>query len=156
LPNSQKAGRAVVKAAVLAVLALAPAAPPTFAQAPHGLVLSGQWFRFIMSSLPAAGYFTLSNRGAAAEKLTGATSPACGMLMLHKSVRKNGTESMVMVPSVAVPAHGKLRFAPGGFHLMCMKPTNAMQRGKTVPVTLEFADGKSLSASFPVRNATGK
>jgi periplasmic copper chaperone A len=155
LPNLRRAGP-VASAAVAVLLVLSATAPCASAQAPSGLKLSGQWLRFIMSSLPAAGYFTLSNATAMAETLTGASSPACGMLMLHKSVRKNGTESMVMVPSVKVPAHGKLRFAPGGYHLMCMKPTTAMRRGKTVPVTLNFADGKSLSASFPVRNATGK
>jgi periplasmic copper chaperone A len=77
-------------------------------------------------------------------------------LMLHKSIHKNGTERMVMVPSVVVPAHGRLRFAPGGYHLMCMHPAVAMRPGKTVQVTLKFASGKSLATSFPVRSATGK
>jgi copper(I)-binding protein len=31
-----------------------------------------------------------------------------------------------------------------------------MTPGHSVPVTLRFADGGSLTASFPVRNATGK
>lgn len=126
------------------------------AQAPSGLRLSGQWFRFIMPSLPAAGYFTLQNSSAEPQRLTGAASPACGMLMLHKSIHQNGTERMVMVPSVAVPAHGSLRFAPGGYHLMCTQPTALMRRGKMVSVTLKFAGGTSLTAPFPVRNATGK
>jgi hypothetical protein len=126
------------------------------AEAPSGLKLSGQWFRFIMSSLPAAGYFTLSNPTASPATLTGAGSAACGGVMLHKSVRKNGSDSMVMVPSVAVPAHGSLRFAPGGYHLMCMQPAAAMRPGTTVTVTLKFAGGGNLSAPFPVRNATGK
>jgi periplasmic copper chaperone A len=153
LPNSRKVGPAVSAAAFAAMLVLPAGAS---AQAPSGVKLSGQWFRFIMASLPAAGYFTLSNPTATPQRLTGASSPACGMLMLHKSVRKNGTESMVMVPSVAVPAHGSLQFAPGGYHLMCMQPAPAMRPGQAVSVTLEFAGGGSLAASFPVHNATGK
>ena len=90
--------------------------------AASGLSLSGQWFRLIMPSLPAAGYFTLTNATAAPEKLVGAASPACGMLMLHKSVSRNGEESMIMVPAVTIPAHGRVQFAPGGYHLMCMSP----------------------------------
>jgi len=155
LPNLRNAGPAA-RAAFVALLVLCATAPGALAQAPGGLKLSGQWFRFIMPSRPAAGYFTLANPTATPEQLTGAGSSACGMLMLHKSVRKNGVESMVMVPSVAVPAHGKLRFAPGGYHLMCMKPAAAMRPGKTVSVTLKFAGGKSLTAPFPVRNAVGK
>jgi periplasmic copper chaperone A len=49
-----------------------------------------------------------------------------------------------------------VRFAPGGYHLMCMQPAAAMRPGKTVAVTLDFAGGETLSAPFPVRNATGK
>jgi periplasmic copper chaperone A len=154
LPNLRKAGPAASTAAA-AILALAAMMPGAAAQAPDGLTLSGQWFRFIMSSRPAAGYFDLSNSSATPATLTGASSSACGRLMLHKSVTKDGTESMVMVPKVAVPAHGSLKFAPGGYHLMCMQPAAAMRPGKTVPVTLEFAGGKSLEANFPVRNATG-
>jgi periplasmic copper chaperone A len=145
-----------VRAAFAAALVLLAIVPDASAQVRGGLQLKGQWFRFIMSSLPAAGYFTLQNRSPTAKRLTGASSPACGMLMLHKSVRKNGTESMVMVPSVAVPGHGSVRFAPGGYHLMCMNPATAMRPGKTVPVTLKFAGGATLTAPFPVRNATGK
>ena len=121
-----------------------------------GLALTHPWFRLVMPSLPAAGYFTLSNSGAAAQSLVGASSPGCGMLMLHRSVNQGGQERMVMVQSVPVPAHGKVSFAPGGYHLMCMSPTAALRPGQSVPVTLRFAGGGSLTASFPVRNATGK
>ena len=120
-----------------------------------GLTLSNTWVRFIMSSLPAAGYFTLTNDTGKAASLVGAASPACGTLMLHKSMNMNGQESMVMVKSVKVPAHGKIEFAPGGYHLMCLKPQPSMKVGARVPVTLRFADGTKMTADFPVRNATG-
>ncbi len=121
-----------------------------------GMGLSAPWFRLVMPSLPAAGYFTLSNPTGAAHTLVGAASPACGMLMLHQSIDQNGQERMVMVQSVAVPAHGKVSFAPGGYHLMCMSPSAEMRPGRSVPVTLRFADGGTLTATFPVRNATGR
>lgn len=153
MPRLRKAGPAV-SAVVAAILVLAAAT--TGAAAPAGLTLSGQWFRFIMASRPAAGYFTLANASATGATLTGAHSAACGTLMLHRSLRTNGVDRMVMVASVAVPAHGVVTFAPGGYHLMCLQPTAAMRHGKTVPVTLEFAGGGSLSAAFPVRNAMGR
>ncbi len=148
-----KAGlRALIAVAGLTVTALLGAA----IAAPAGMSISGQWFRLIMPSLPAAGYFTLSNATSAPQKLVGAQSSACGTLMLHRSVSANGTERMVMVPSVTVPAHGSVRFAPGGYHLMCMSPRPEMTPGQSVPVTLRLADGETVSATFPVRNATGK
>jgi periplasmic copper chaperone A len=160
LPSSPANGLAVktMRRAIVAVctLAMAIAFGAEAQPAASGLSIKDQWFRLIMPSLPAAGYFTLTNATAAPERLVGAASPACGMLMLHKSVSKNGEESMIMVPAVAVPAHGKIQFAPGGYHLMCMSPRPAMAPGKSVPVTLRLANGETLSVSFPVRGATGK
>ncbi len=118
--------------------------------------MSDPWIRAVMPSRPAAGYFTLSNDTAAAQALVGAASPACGMLMLHQSISENGEDRMAMVKSIAIPAHGSVKFAPGGYHLMCMSPSPAVTPGHSVPVTLQFADGSTLQASFPVRGATGK
>ncbi len=75
--------------------------------------------------------------------------------MLHRSVNDNGQERMEMVASVSVPAHGEVKFAPGGYHLMCMSPTAALARGRSVSVTLRFKDGGSLAATFLVRGANG-
>jgi periplasmic copper chaperone A len=146
------AGAAIVAACALTAVLAANAA----GAGPTGLSVSGQWFRLIMPSRPAAGYFTLSNATSAPQTLVGAASPGCGMLMLHKSVSEHGEEHMVMVPSVLVPAHGEVTFAPGGYHLMCMSPTTLMRRGKSVPVTLRLENGETLSANFPVRAATGR
>lgn len=119
-----------------------------------GAAISNAWFRTLPNALPAAGYFTLKNAGTKPLSLTGADSPACGMLMLHKTDR--GMNHMSMVDSVDVPAGGTLTFAPGGYHLMCMDPTAMMRPGTNVPVTLKFADGTTLKAEFPAKSATGK
>lgn len=134
--------------------ALAASGPARAAE--NGLTVSHPWIRFIIPARPAAGYFTLTNDGAAPRTLVGAASPACGTLMLHQSIMKNGQDRMVMVERIEVPAHGKIEFAPGGYHLMCMAPTKDMKHGRSVPVTLRFADGTTLAAPFPVRNAMGR
>ena len=137
---------------ILAMLATGAAGQP----AERGLALSNPWFRFVIAARPAAGYFTLSNEGSTARTLTGAESPACGMLMLHRSLHQGGHERMVMVESVPVPPHGAVRFAPGGYHLMCMSPSRSMAPGQSVPVTLRFANGGSMTANFPVRGPGGR
>ncbi len=38
---------------------------------------------------------------------------------------------------------------------MCMQPQASMVIGKSVPVTLKFADGQTLSAQFPVTGPGG-
>jgi copper(I)-binding protein len=122
-----------------------------------GLVLSGAYFRTVIPSRPAAGYFTLKNDTNAARMLVGASSSACGMLMMHKSETVNGVDKMSPVKSVSVPPHQSVSFAPGGFHLMCMSPGPRMMKpGGSVPVTLKFKNGNTLASKFPVRKPGGK
>jgi periplasmic copper chaperone A len=151
MPAAGLACRRTVLLAAAAVLGLASS--PSARAADGGLTLSDAWIRTILPSRPAAGYFTLRNDGDAARDLTGASSPACGSIMLHQSKTVDGVAKMVMVMKIAVPAHGTLQFAPHGYHLMCMKPSADLAPGQDVPVTLRFADGAALSGEFQVHGA---
>jgi len=133
--------------------AAALAAGPAPAPAPASISVSGGWFRYLLAQIPAGGFMTLHNAGDAPAVLTGASSPACGSLMLHETKSGGGTDRMVEVRRVTVPAHGTLRFAPGGYHLMCMQPR--MHTKEAVPVTLTFHDGRRITASFTVFGANG-
>jgi copper(I)-binding protein len=119
------------------------------AQAADVTVTQG-WFRALPPSVPSGGYFTLHNGGAKKITLSEVQSPACGMLMMHKS--SNGGMAHVMTLDVA-PGE-TLAFAPGGYHLMCMDAK--LKPGATVPVTFTFSQGAKLAANFAVRSATGK
>lgn len=111
------------------------------------------WFRYILPQVPAGGYVTLQNASAQPMTLTAASSAACRMLMLHRTLSSGGEEQMVPIEKVTVPAHGSFRFAPDGYHMMCMHPR--MQIGQTVMVTLTFADGSRLQVPFTVYGANG-
>lgn len=129
---------------------------PTAQAATDGLMISDTWVRAVLPSQPAAGYFILSNETAKPHALVRASSPACGMLMLHQSISENGTEKMVMVKSIDVPAHGKVEFTPGGYHLMCMSPSKDVMPGHIIRITLHFRDRHAITAKFPVRGAKGE
>ena len=122
--------RAIVWACLLAALPLARfcrrGTPNVSVQAP--------WMRYLLPNIPAGGYMVLKNTGDGDAVLTGASSPDCGTLMLHKSQDSSGMAMMMDVPSVTVPAGGSVTFASGGYHLMCMQPK--MHVGERVPVTL--------------------
>jgi copper(I)-binding protein len=157
-----------------AVLLLAGIAPVTASAAPPaGLQVSGQWMRALTGSLPAAGYFTLSNGLDHPVQLVGAASPACGSLTLHQTTLRHSSSmgamsmqphdampggsmaSMQAVAAVPVPAHGSVGFAPGGYHLMCEQPTGAVRAGRAIPVTLSLGDGSTITVDFPVRGPRG-
>ncbi|HWD49156.1 MAG TPA: copper chaperone PCu(A)C [Rhizomicrobium sp.] len=138
---------------LLSLAVLVAFAVPAFA---GDVVVTGGWFRALPASVPSGGYFTLHNGSSKTITLTGASSPACGMLMLHKTEDKGGTMDMIDMPSIPVPAGTDLKFAPGGYHLMCTDVTTAMKPGATVPVTLELQGGAKLPVTFVVKNARGQ
>ena len=116
--------------------------------------VSGAWFRSLPGKAPAGGYFTVQTNSGRDVTITGASSDACGMLMIHQSSNKGGMSGMHMMEEVKVPAGGKIAFAPGGYHLMCEQPR--MKIGGKVPVTLHLAGGDSATVAFEVRGASGK
>src|SRR5678815_4459143 len=112
------------------------------------------WFRSLPGKLPAGGYFTAQNNTGRDVSITGVSSDACGMLMIHQSSNKGGMTGMDMVDSVKVPAGGVVKFAPGGYHLMCEAPK--MKIGAKVAVLLHLSDGGVIVVGFQVRNASGR
>ncbi|HTW74291.1 MAG TPA: copper chaperone PCu(A)C [Steroidobacteraceae bacterium] len=135
------AGVAGVTSSALAADAPAQGAPVQIRQA---------WIRWLPANLPAGGYLTLSNPSARTVSLVGASSPDYGSVMLHRSLEHNGTSRMVPVAHIDVAPHSTLSFASLGYHLMLMRPRTSITPGDHVPVTLRFADGRSMTVSFQV------
>lgn len=139
--------------ALLLAMPAAAAPPGVRAAPPPGMSVQGAWMRYLLPGIPAGGYLVLRNGGTAPAVLTGASSPACGSLMLHESAEASGMAMMRTVPGIAVPAGGSVALAPGGYHLMCMAPK--MKPGESVSVTLRFEDGSSLTVAMPVYGPGG-
>lgn len=118
--------------------------------------ITDPWFRALPGKLPAGGYFTAQNNTRHDIAITAASSDGCGMLMIHQSSNKGGMSSMDMMTRVTVPASGQIRFAPGGYHLMCTDPTPKMKIGARVPVLFSLSDGTAVAVAFTVKGATGK
>ena len=138
----------------LVILAAAGSAtPPPMV---HHTAIANAWFRSLPVHLPAGGYFELRNTGQWPSTLTGADSPDCGMVMMHKSEQKNGMDTMSDVSSVDIPPGQTVKFAPGGYHLMCMEPGPGIKAGRSAPVTLRFSDGSVATVTFAVRDAAGR
>ena len=120
------------------------------------VTVTNAWLRALPGGLPAGGYFTLHNPTTKTLTLRAASSPACGMVMLHKSETMSGMASMANVDTVDVPAGGTLEFSPGGYHLMCMQPKASLKPGSKASVTLVFVGGDKVTTEFAVRGANGK
>jgi periplasmic copper chaperone A len=140
---------------LLAAAFLVPAiTPPLVMAASPSVTVTEARLQVLIPSRPAAGYFTLRNDGAQPLSLTGAQAADCESLMLHRSMEQGGMARMEMVDAVSIPAHGTLRFQPGGYHLMCMNPSGALLTGHgTETVTLTFAGGGETKVPFAIGKA---
>jgi len=136
------------RGAVLWLALLAPAA----VMASPAVAVSHPWIRFVPGESPMAGYFELLNQGDEPLVLTGASSQDFGGVMIHQSAIEHGQASMHHVDGgLSVPAHGSLRFAPGGYHLMLMGRQRALKAGDKVTLHLEFRHHPPVDATFPIK-----
>lgn len=118
--------------------------------------VSGAWVRLLPAGAPAGGYFTMQNLGKKTATLTGASSTAYGMVMMHKSVEESGVSKMTDIDKIDVPAGGKIEFRPGSYHLMLMHAKSDIKIGSRIPVVLQLSDGQKIIVQFEVRGPTAK
>lgn len=133
---------------LVALLAALPWLIATSRAHATSLTVSQAYFRMVLPNLPAAGYMTLTNAGVRPVTIIGLETSGCGSVMLHRSINRNGMDRMAPVPSVTVAPHSVFRFAPGGYHLMCMSPH--LRLGHDVLARVKLQNGGSVTARFAV------
>lgn len=120
---------------------------------PAAIRVSNPWSRATPPGVTiAAGYLELANEGAA-DRLVAASSPRARRVEMHESRLDGGMMRMRPVESLELAAGGKLRFAPGGLHLMLVDIDRPFVAGERVPLVLEFAHAGRVAAVLVVRGA---
>ena len=141
--------------------AAVPAAQPAATSAPaeevataaeatqQGVTLVDGWAK---AGEGMTGVFgTLTNPGDTDLVITGAESPAAGMVELHV-VTADGVMQKIQ-GDVVIPAGGTLELMPGGNHIMLMQMSEPLLAGEDVEVTLTFNDGSSATARSEIAPA---
>lgn len=123
------------------VPAATAAAPAIQAQQP--------WSRPAAAGGTGAGYLVLVNEGPA-DALVGVESPIARKVEMHVADMSGGVMRMKAEDRVAVPAGGRVIFAPGGRHLMLIGLKKPLRQGERAPATLRFASGAQLKVEFLV------
>jgi len=120
-----------------------------------GIAVHEPWIR---ASVPGqtngAGYAEVKNSRNLPAAIVSVTSDRADKMELHTIVREGGVAKMREVPTIAVPANGSVKLAPGGYHIMFIGLKQPFTAGETIPVTLRFDDGQSATVQFAVRPAT--
>ena len=161
--NVLKRGAAVAAVAAIALgltacgrteAATAEAAPTPSAPA-ASLTVRGPWVKAAGEGAMTAAFGVLVNDTGTDVTVTGVASPLSPM-ELHEMSMKDG--KMVMRPKaggLVVPAGGTHELAPGGDHLMLMKPAAAVEPGDEVSFTLRLADGTTVPFTAIVKPFAG-
>lgn len=133
----------------------ASGAMPDIAALPASATLSvtACWIRSLPKPAPSAGYFVVKNSGKEDVKLTGASSPAYGMVMLHQTTEHEGMSRMSATHDVVIPAMGQLEFKPGGYHAMLEEPASQVVVGSKVDMDFAFSTHEKATAQCDVKAA---
>ncbi len=128
-------------------IALIAASLLTACQPAEGISASDGWIRLpAVPGRPAAGYFTVTARGAD-ERLVAVTTPIAGKVELHESMGEDGRMAMRPLAALPLPAGTPIRLRPGGRHAMLFDLDAAAAPGGETTLTLRFASGKTLDVA---------
>lgn len=117
------------------------------------LVISQAWSRATPGGAKVAGgYFTIENKGTAADRLVGGSADIAGKVEIHEMAMDNGVMKMRPLDKGVTIEPGKtVKFAPGGYHFMLEQLKAPLKQGDKVPVTLEFEKAGKVAVSLDVQ-----
>ncbi len=140
-------------ASVLA-LALGAAAVPALAQEfkAGDIAIDKAWARATPKGADTgAGYLVVHNNGATPDTLTGGAADFASV-EVHEMKMDNGVMKMrELTKGLTIPAHGTVRLAPGGYHIMFTHLTKPLVKGEKVAATLNFEHAGPVAVEFPVQ-----
>ena len=139
----------IAVAALIAAVLTAPASAQDYKVG--DLHVEQPWARATPGRVPnGAVYLTLTNEGATADRLVGASSPAAKHAGLHSHSMKEGVMKMQPVKAMEVIPGSPTVLAPGGLHIMLMGLTAPLKEGARFAVTLTFERAGSLKIEVTV------
>jgi copper(I)-binding protein len=134
---------------------MAVAGPPVRAEdAKAGdLVISQAWSRATPNGAKiGAGYFTIENKGATADKLVGVSGDVSPRIEVHEMSMNNGVMKMRPVDGGLTIDPGKtVKLAPSGYHLMIMDLKSPLKQGDKLPLTLQFEKAGKVAVTLDVQ-----
>jgi len=153
--SSRSTSRTLAAALVLAAMqALQFAATP--AQAADydvgSIHISQPWSRATpKGATSAAGYMTITNKGAVPDRLNCVSSDASAQCQIHTMTMEDGVMKMRPVEGGLEIAPGAtVTLKPGGFHMMLLDLKHPLEQGQNVKATLKFDNAGTVDVEYPV------
>jgi periplasmic copper chaperone A len=99
----------------------------------------------------AAGYMTVTNSGAAPDRLSCVSSDASAKCQVHSMTMENGVMKMRPVESgLEIKPGETVTLKPADLHMMFLDLKHPLEPGKTVAATLQFEKAGTVQVEFPI------
>jgi copper(I)-binding protein len=117
-----------------------------------GLQVGNPWARATpKGATVGAGYLTITNKGAEADRLIGGSAAPAARFEVHTTVMENGVARMRQVTGLEIKPGETVELAPGGMHVMLMGLKQPLRQGQTVKGTLVFEKAGTVAIEFTVQ-----
>jgi periplasmic copper chaperone A len=97
-----------------------------------------------------AAYFTIENHGAAADELTGISTPSAASAMLHETTNADGVMKMNMLEKLDIAAGATVEMKPAKLHVMLFGPKVRYKIGDDVAFELRFSNAGKMQVMAKV------
>ena len=140
---------------LLAGLAALSLATPVLAHSYKAgeIEISHPWSRAAPVGVTGAGYLTLTNKGATADRLLSARADIARAVEIHTASLEGGVMRMRPVEAIEIAAGAEVALAPGGFHIMLIGLKQPLVQGNRVPLTLVFEKAGEVQVELAVEAA---
>lgn len=145
--------RVWIAGAALFLGALGPAPAQT-----GSIRVTAPWVRATPKSAPVVGgYATITNTGTTPDRLVGASLEVAATGEIHTMSMSGGVMHMARVSGgLAIAPGATLTLAPGGDHLMFLRPKSQLSEGAKVGGTLIFEKAGTIPVTFAVAGMAAK
>ena len=140
--------------ALAAALALSLVAAPALAEGNKAgdLSIEKPWARATPKGADVgAAYVEIRNAGGDADKLTGGAADFANVEIHEMSMQGNVMKMQELKDGLAIPAHGDVKLAPGGYHFMFVNLKKPLVKGDKEKITLKFEHAGSVDIEFDVQ-----
>lgn len=143
-----------MKKYLYSVLFLSLALVPVVGAETPGLIVSDAWVRALPPGQPnTAAYMTITNPGAVAVIITGASTEIADRAEIHWTREVDGLQRMEQLPQLQLAPGQSVTLAPGGTHLMLLGLKQMPAPGENVQLCLQLAQGAEVCATAAVRKS---
>jgi copper(I)-binding protein len=98
-----------------------------------------------------AAYMTIKNSSMEPISIQSVRSTEFNRVELHRSMMADGMAIMKKETQVEIPARGRIKFKPGGRHIMLIGPSKALKVGDVIRLYFLLGNGDEVPIDVPVR-----